>query len=47
MAIKKGALGRFREEDAKRRPFKTHYYNEAIHQAAMAQPQFMLEALKR
>lgn len=32
----------FREQDAARKPFKTLYYNAAIHRAAMALPEFML-----
>ncbi len=35
----------FREADAADRPFVTRYYNEAIHKAALAQPQFMVDLL--
>ena len=33
---------RFREADARRKTFTTRYYNAAIHQGAMAQPEFFL-----
>jgi spermidine synthase len=36
-------LKHFRSADCVARPFATRYYNEAIHQAALAQPQFMRE----
>ena len=39
---KDAALTGFREQDAARKPFKTHYYNAAIHRAAMALPEFMV-----
>ncbi|MDX1252486.1 MAG: polyamine aminopropyltransferase [Gammaproteobacteria bacterium] len=41
MAGKGGDLSAFREQDAARKPFKTRYYNAAIHRAAMALPEFM------
>ena len=34
-------LKRFRRDDCAGRRFDTRYYNEAIHQAALAQPEFM------
>jgi len=34
-------LNRFRNQDCAGRHFATRYYNEAIHQAALAQPEFM------
>ena len=36
-------LNRFRHGDCAGRHFATRYYNEAIHQAALAQPQFMTD----
>lgn len=45
LARKGGALDQFREADAAAKPFKTRYYNAAMHRAALAQPEFMLEAL--
>ncbi|TNC79398.1 MAG: polyamine aminopropyltransferase [Oleiphilus sp.] len=41
MAIKEGDIEAFRKEDSTSRGFKTSYYNEAIHQAALAVPEFM------
>ncbi|MBS3805180.1 MAG: polyamine aminopropyltransferase [Oleiphilaceae bacterium] len=46
MAGKAKPLKYFREEDAAERPFATRYYNAAIHHAALAQPQFMIDALE-
>lgn len=43
MAGKNKPLQYFREEDADERAFVTRYYNKAIHHAALAQPQFMVE----
>lgn len=43
MAGKDKPLQYFREEDADERPFVTRYYNKAIHHAALAQPQFMVD----
>lgn len=43
MAGKNKPLQYFREEDADERPFVTRYYNKAIHHAALAQPQFMVD----
>jgi len=36
----------FRTIDAENKPFETRYYNAAIHQAALAQPEFLQAALK-
>lgn len=45
LARKDGPLDAFRERDAASKPFATRYYNAAIHRAALAQPEFMREAL--
>jgi spermidine synthase len=45
LARKGGALDMFREHDADAKPFATRYYNADIHRAALAQPEFMREAL--
>ncbi|MGH8156050.1 MAG: polyamine aminopropyltransferase [Rhodanobacteraceae bacterium] len=45
LARKGGELDAFRERDAAGKPFPTRYYNAAIHRAALAQPEFMREAL--
>jgi spermidine synthase len=45
MARKGGALEDFREQDAAARPFATRYYNAGIHRAALAQPEFLRQAL--
>jgi spermidine synthase len=45
MARKGESLDGFRERDAGSRPFRTRYYNAGIHRAALAQPEFMCEAL--
>jgi spermidine synthase len=45
MARKGGDLGTFREAAAMDKPFATRYYNAAIHRAALAQPEFMRQAL--
>ncbi len=42
LASKRADNQSFREQDAANRPFETRYYNEAIHRAALAAPQFML-----
>ena len=39
----KQAVREFRQDAAERPAFDTRYYTGAIHQAAMAQPRFMLE----
>jgi spermidine synthase len=36
----KGSLEGFRDADARGRAFATRYYNEAVHRAAFAQPEF-------
>ena len=41
MASKETALIKFREADAKQRPFTTRYYSEAIHHAALVNPPLM------
>lgn len=46
MGSKDNLLHYFREEEAASRPFVTRYYNEAIHHAALAQPEFMKAALE-
>jgi len=43
MTCKDGALDNFRGDDCAGRNFATRYYNEHIHRAALAQPQFMRE----
>jgi spermidine synthase len=45
MARKGGAFDGFRERYAAGKPFATRYYNADIHRAALAQPEFMREAL--
>jgi spermidine synthase len=47
MARKSGCFSGFREEAAAQRPFKTRYYSEAIHRAALVLPPFMNEAFGR
>ncbi|MGN6788711.1 MAG: polyamine aminopropyltransferase [Rhodanobacteraceae bacterium] len=47
MARKDGGLDAFREHDAAAKPFATRYYNADMHRAALAQPEFMREALAR
>jgi len=44
IGAKNTRLGDFREDDAANRPFATTYYNEAIHRAAFAQPEFFRKA---
>jgi len=39
-------FARFRETDAAQRSFTTHYYNPAIHHAALCQPEFLRRALQ-
>jgi spermidine synthase len=41
MASKENTLDKIREEDINKREFETRYYNEDIHIAAMALPEFM------
>jgi spermidine synthase len=45
LAGKGAELTRFREGDAENKPFPTRWYNAAIHRGALAQPEFMREAL--
>ena len=45
MARKGGELSGFRERGAAAKGFATRYYNAEIHKAALAQPEFMREAL--
>ena len=47
LARRDGGLGAFREHDAAAKPFATRYYNADVHRAALAQPEFMHEALSR
>jgi spermidine synthase len=37
---------RFRVADAQNRPFRTQYYNAAVHQAALAMPEFFRQAFE-
>ncbi len=37
----KGDASEFREQDAHNKLFSTRYYNNAIHHAALAQPEFL------
>ncbi|MGH8145160.1 MAG: polyamine aminopropyltransferase [Rhodanobacteraceae bacterium] len=45
MARKGASLDDFRERDAAARPFATRYYNAGVHRAALAEPEFLREAL--
>lgn len=45
MAGKGSALLNIREQEIADKPFPTRYYNLAVHQAAIAQPEFFREAL--
>jgi spermidine synthase len=45
MTAKKGDLTVFRQTDAENKSFETNYYNAAIHQAALAQPEFFKRAM--
>jgi spermidine synthase len=36
----------FRRDDARGKVFPTRYYNAAIHQGALAQPEFFLQDLR-
>ncbi|MDH5257106.1 MAG: polyamine aminopropyltransferase [Gammaproteobacteria bacterium] len=40
MACKDNVLSGFRQQDAENKSFKTEYYNAAVHQAALAAPEF-------
>jgi len=44
IGAKNSRLDDFREHDAANRPFTTNYYNEQIHRAAFAQPEFFRTA---
>ncbi len=46
VATKAESVGDFRDEAAANRSFKTRYYNETIHRAALAQPQFMIDGIE-
>ena len=46
LAAKDTLDGGFREQDVENRHFETHYYNAAIHRAALAMPEFFPEALE-
>jgi len=46
MACKAGSLASFREEAAAGKDFPTRYYNAAIHAAARALPEFLVQALR-
>ena len=45
-ASKDGSLGGFRADAARAKSFPTRYYNAAIHTAARALPEFLLQALR-
>ncbi len=45
MARKRGAASDYRRKDAADKVFETEYYNQAMHEAALAQPEFMRRAL--
>ena len=40
-------LAEFRQQDAAAKAFPTEYYNAGVHQAALAQPEFMKRALQQ
>ena len=40
-------LAQFRSQDAAAKAFSTEYYNAGVHQAALAQPEFIKRALKQ
>jgi len=46
MASKNQLLSTFREQDARQKTFQTSYYNAAIHQAALAAPEFFYQQLQ-
>ncbi len=46
LARKGGPIEGFRHKDVAKRAFPTRYYNEAIHQAALAMPAFFLERVR-
>ncbi len=45
LARKDATLATFREEACCERPFATRYYNDGIHRAAFASPEFLFKAL--
>ncbi len=45
MARKEGSVKEYRREDAGNKAFATEYYNQGIHEAALAQPEFMRKVL--
>lgn len=45
MARRDATLASFREEAAAERSFATRYYNDGIHRAALASPEFLFKAL--
>jgi spermidine synthase len=47
IGLRDGALDGFRSHDAAARPFETRYYNEEIHRAAFAEPEFFRQARRR
>ena len=47
IGAKEAHLDAFRADDAAARPFETSYYNEEIHRAAFAQPEFFRRARRR
>ena len=47
LASKRGLLADFRRDEVTARPFETRYYNEAIHTAALAEPEFFRAARQR
>ena len=46
LAAKHELDGSFRERDVVNKAFETHYYNAAIHTAALAVPEFFPKALE-
>jgi spermidine synthase len=46
MACKAGSLATFREDAATGKDFPTSYYNAALHTAARALPEFLVQALR-
>ena len=46
MGGKNSSLETFRKDDAANKAFRTDYYNTGIHQAAMAEPEFVRRALQ-
>lgn len=46
MACQDGTLDGFREQAAVTKGFATRYYNAALHRAARALPEFLVQALR-